>query len=118
MEKVAEQAESLNALFPIQLNLHVILALLAILVFGMQFIRFRKKHHFIMAIAFPCTLLPYLAPDNTTLFYGVGIFELIAFLLSFILSVTVDKEKKPVKTTETEQEHENKQEQKQQEENA
>lgn len=79
-----------NSYFPIKLGVHVVLALLALLVFGMQFIRFRKSHHLILAIALPCTLLPYLS-DHKTFFYAVGIGETAALLLALILSQTIDK---------------------------
>ncbi len=98
-----EKTEVINSLFPIQTGLHVFLALLSILIFGMQFIRYKKKHYLVLAIAFPCTLLPYIAQDNMTLFYGVGVFEFIALLLALILSLTVDKDKKS-KNLETQEE--------------
>lgn len=81
-----------NSFFPISMTMHIILALLALLVFGMQFIRYRKSHHLILAIALPCTLLPYLS-DNQTFFYTVGVFEGVSLLLAAILSQTVDREK-------------------------
>lgn len=81
-----------NSYFPIRLGVHLLLALLALLVFGMQFIRFRKSHHLILAIALPCTLLPYLS-DSTTFFYTVGVAEFAALIASFILSNTVDRDK-------------------------
>lgn len=81
-----------NSYFPIRLGVHLLLALLALLVFGMQFIRFRKSHHLILAIALPCTLLPYLS-DSTTFFYTVGVAEFVAIIASFILSNTIDRDK-------------------------
>ena len=81
-----------NSLFPIRMGMHIFLGMLALLVFGLQFIRYRKSHHLVLAIALPCTLLPYLT-DNINFFYGVGVAEFIALILSFILSVTVDKNK-------------------------
>lgn len=78
--------------FPISVKLHIILALLAFLVFGLQFIRFRKSHHLILAIALPCTLLPYLSPDKT-LFYAVGVGEAMALVLALLFSQTIDRDK-------------------------
>lgn len=83
--------------FPIRFELHIILALLALLVFGMQFIRFRKSHHLILAIALPCTLLPYLS-TNATLFYAVGVGEAVALLLALVFSQTIDRDKNGVQT--------------------
>ena len=81
-----------NSFFPISIKWHIILALLALLVFGSQFIRYRKSHHLILAIALPCTLLPYLS-ESQTFFYTVGVFEGVALLLSLVLSQTIDREK-------------------------
>ena len=81
-----------NSFYPIHFGMHIILALLALLVFGLQFLRFRKIHHLILAIALPCTLLPYVAPSQT-FFYGVGIAELAALVVSFVLAQTVDRDK-------------------------
>lgn len=83
-----------NSFFPISMTMHIFLALLAFLVFGMQFIRFRKSHHLVLAIALPCTLLPYLS-DNQTFFYMVGVFEAVALILAAVLSQTVDRDKEP-----------------------
>ena len=91
-----------NTFFPIDMKWHIILALLALLVFGMQFIRYRKSHHLVLAIALPCTLLPYLS-ESQTFFYTVGAFEGVALLLALFLSQTIDREKSGEKSgTDTE----------------
>ena len=41
----------------------------------------------ILAIAVPVSLLIYLAPENETLFYGVGIAEAVLLVLAFILNI-------------------------------
>ena len=87
--------------FPIRIELHIVLALLAFLVFGLQFIRYHKSHHLILAIALPCTLVPYVF-DSKTVFFAVGIGEIVALALALILSQTLDKEKEPVKEIEEE----------------
>ena len=81
-----------NSLFPIHMGMHIFLGMLALLVFGLQFIRYRKSHHLVMAIALPCTLLPYLV-DSMNFFYALGVAEFIALILAFVLSVTVDRNK-------------------------
>ncbi len=88
-----------NSLFPIKMGMHVFLGLLALLVFGLQFIRYRKWHYLVLAIAFPCTLLPYLV-DSMSFFYGLGVGEFAALILSFVLSCTIDKTKDPEPETE------------------
>lgn len=89
-----------NSFFPMDMKWHIILALLALLVFGMQFIRYRKSHHLVLAIALPCTLLPYLS-ENQTFFYTVGVFEGVAMILALILSQTVDRDKSAAKSPRT-----------------
>ncbi len=81
-----------NSLFPIKLGIHIIFALASLLVFGIQFLRYRKKYHLVLAIAIPLTLLPYLAEDNMALFYGVGAVDAIALIGALILAQTVDRD--------------------------
>ncbi|MDE6087088.1 MAG: hypothetical protein K2G25_01725 [Oscillospiraceae bacterium] len=95
-----ENAQVANSLFPIEMNFHIVLAVIAVIVFVMQFVRYRKSHYLLLAVAFPCSLLPYLNPENRTLFYGVGIFEFAALILSAILSVTIDKDKQLARNSE------------------
>ena len=83
-----------NSLFPIRMGMHIFLGLLALLVFGLQFIRYRESHHLVLAIALPCTLLPYLI-HSMSFFYGLGVVEFAAMILSCVLSFTVDKNKNP-----------------------
>ena len=93
-----------NSLFPIRMGMHIFLGMLALLVFGLQFIRYRKSHHLVLAIALPCTLLPYLT-DNINFFYGVGVAEFAALILSFILSITVDRNKNTEPAESEQEEH-------------
>jgi len=93
-----------NSLFPIRMGMHIFLGMLALLVFGLQFIRYRKSHHLVLAIALPCTLLPYLT-DNMNFFYGIGVAEFAALILSFILSVTVDRNKNSELAESEQEEH-------------
>lgn len=82
-----------NSLFPIDMTFHIVLAVLALIVFGVQFVRYRKSHYLLLAVAFPCSLLPYLDPTSLSLFHGVGVFEFVALALSAILSATIDRDK-------------------------
>ncbi len=77
------------------LFVHIALALLSLLVFGLQFIRYRKSHHLIFAIAVPCTLLLYVW-DNPVFFYSLGVGEAVAIILALIFAVTIDRNKDSV----------------------
>ncbi len=81
-----------NSLFPIKLGIHIVFALAALLVFGLQFLRYRKKYHLVLAIAIPLSLLPYLAEDNMPLFYAVGVVDALALIGALILAKTVDRD--------------------------
>jgi membrane protein implicated in regulation of membrane protease activity len=90
--------------FSISMTYHIVLAVLALLVFGYRFYRQRKMYQLVLAIAFPCTLLPY-AVNTMSFFYAVGVFEGLALLLALILSQTVDKRQKPSDSTTDPQEN-------------
>ncbi len=85
-----------NTLFPISMEMHIGFALFALFVFGLQFIRLRKKYYLVLAAAIPCSLLAYVV-DNTTFFYALGIAEGAALVLAFILAKTVDRDKEEKK---------------------
>lgn len=90
-----------NTLFPISMEMHIGFALFALFVFGLQFIRLRKKYYLVLAAAIPCSLLAYVV-DNTTFFYALGIAEGAALLLALILAKTVDRDKAPAETPKAE----------------
>lgn len=73
-----------NIYFPIRFEVHIVLTLLAILIFGLQFIRFRRPKYLILAIILPITLLPY-AVTTKTMFYTVGIAEAVGLLACLVL---------------------------------
>lgn len=82
-----------NLLFPVHPVMHISLAILAFFVFGMQFIRLRKKYHLLLAIAIPCSLLPYVV-EGRTFFYTMGVIEIAVLLVALVLAKTVDRDKK------------------------
>ncbi len=84
-----------NSLFPIEIGIHIAFALVSLIVFGLQYLRFRKKYHLVLAIAIPLSLLPYLAEDNMTLFYAVGAIDALALIAALVLSKTIDKDPAP-----------------------
>ncbi len=88
-----------STLFPIRPEMHIILAVFSLIVFGVQFIRYRKKYHLLLAIGIPCSLLPYLF-DSRMLFYGVGIAEGLLLIACLILAKTVDRDREATEADE------------------
>ena len=76
-----------KTLFPITMEKHIIFCAVAAVFFLLQFIRTKRIYQLILAIAVPISLLIYIAPENETLFYGVGIAEAALLLLAFILNI-------------------------------
>lgn len=79
-------------LFPFPFNTHLIFCCLAIVFFAILFSREKKPYQLIMGIAIPFSLVIWLS-DSRTLFYAVGIIELILLLAAFITSI-IFKDKK------------------------
>lgn len=81
-----------NTLFPISMEVHIVFALVSLIIFGMQFIRLRKKYYLVLALAIPCSLLAYVIPGST-FFCCLGVAEAAAMLVALILAKTVDRDK-------------------------
>ena len=79
-------------LFPFPFNTHLIFCCLAIVFFTILFSREKKPYQLIMAVAIPFSLVIWLS-DSRTLFYAVGIIEVILLLAAFITSI-IFKDKK------------------------
>ena len=76
-----------KTLFPITMEKHMIFCAVATVFFLLQFIRTKRIYQLILAIAVPLSLVVYAAPENTTVFYGVGIAEAVLLALAFILNI-------------------------------
>ncbi len=72
--------------FPIGMKAHIILALAALLVFGLQFVRLRKPRFLILAVILPLTMVPHFI-NSRLLFNIIGIVEAVCLLIVCILSV-------------------------------
>lgn len=77
----------LNTLYPIGVTRHTVFCIFATLFFLAQFFRTKRWHQMILAIAIPCSLLVYIAPDNRTLYYGIGILEAVLLAAAFVCSI-------------------------------
>lgn len=88
-------------LFIISQQKHIIFACVAAVFFLLQFVRTKRLYQLILAIAIPASLLIYIAPENKTFFYGVGIAEAVMLLAAFIAStVRAHKDAKQKKAEE------------------
>lgn len=76
-----------KTLFPITMEKHIIFCAVATVFFLLQFIRTKRIYQLILAIAVPLSLVVYAAPENTTVFYGVGIAEAVLLVLAFITNL-------------------------------
>lgn len=73
--------------FPISLPYHIVFCAVAFAFFLFQFIRLRRPHQLIFAIAIPASLLIYIRPADSDWFYGVGLFEAVLILGAIVLSI-------------------------------
>ncbi len=76
-----------TTLFAIGMQKHVIFVICAVLFFIIQFVRTRRWYQLVMATAFAVSLLIYAAPENNTLFYGVGIAEAVLLLTALVMNI-------------------------------
>lgn len=74
-------------MFPISQDKHLIFCILATLLFLLQFVRTKRWYQLVMAIAIPASLLIYVQPENKTIYFGVGILEVVLLLLALILNI-------------------------------
>jgi glycerol-3-phosphate acyltransferase PlsY len=77
-------------LFPISFNAHIIFTIVAVLFFVMQFIRQRQLYQILTAIAVPIPLILY-KYTSITVFYSVGIIELILIVAIGIMLFSTGK---------------------------
>ena len=94
-------------LFPFPFRLHLGFCCIALVFFVLRFIKEKLPYQLIMAVAIPFSLIIWIS-NSKTLFYTVGIIELVLIVSAFVTSI-VFKKKEPVPETaepvqETEQE--------------
>ncbi len=83
---LTQQAEIENpTLFPFPFNMHLIFACLATVFFVYRFATQKLPYQLIMAIAIPASLLIWVS-ESRTLFYAVGIIELVLILAALVTS--------------------------------
>ena len=93
------------ALFPFPIGLYAIFCVIALAFFVFRFMKEKAPYQLIMAIAIPFSLLIGLS-NGKTLFYLVGIVELLLLISAFVVSIVCKKktpETMPEKSEETEE---------------
>ena len=65
--------------FPISFTWHLVFCILACVFFIIQYVRSKKSYQLLAAIGIPASLCIYFQPENSSLFYSVGVFEAVIF---------------------------------------
>ncbi len=86
-----------NLYFYATVKFHVVLAILALIICVVMFIRKKKYHHLVLALALPATLLVYTTKTQTG-FSFVGLTVAVAMVAAVVLEYTVDKDKETPET--------------------
>lgn len=76
-----------TTLFPIGSTRHTVFCVIVSIFFVLQFLRTKRWYQLIMAVAVAFSMIVYIAPENKTLFYTVGIIELILLLAALVVGV-------------------------------
>lgn len=92
-------------LFPFSFKIHVIFSCIAFVFLLFQFIRQKRPYQAIMAVAIPASLIIWLS-ESRTLFYGVGIMEIV-FLLAALVTSIVFRDKSEEKGSKSDDKQEN-----------
>ncbi|MBR1592215.1 MAG: hypothetical protein IJ666_04310 [Ruminococcus sp.] len=86
-------------LFPFPFGLHVAFSVFAVIFLVYRFVKEKYPYQLIMAAAIPISLIIWVS-DNKTLFYAIGIIELVLMLIAMLTSMFIKKpEKKPAEET-------------------
>lgn len=92
--------------FPFPFPLHLIFAIIATAFLIFRFVTNKKPYQLIMAVAIPISLILRIPSATQTLFYVIGLIELILIIAAFVTSLIFrDKstpEKETAENTETE----------------
>lgn len=73
------------SLFPFPFSFHLVLSLIAVVFFIFRFYQQKRPFQLIFAIAVPFSMLVWLS-ESKTLFYAVGIFELLFIIAAIVTS--------------------------------
>lgn len=80
-------------LFPFPFQHHLIFCCIAMVFFAYLYVKYKKPHQLVMAIAIPLTLVLWIS-ESRMLFYAIGIIEVLMLITAFVLSI-IHKKKHP-----------------------
>lgn len=81
-------------LFPFPFTFHLVFSLLAMIFFFLMYGKEKKPYQAIFGVAIPISLAVWIS-DSKTVFYAVGVIELILILAAFVVTLIYNsKEKK------------------------
>ncbi|MGN0591829.1 MAG: hypothetical protein ACI4JQ_01120 [Ruminococcus sp.] len=72
--------------FPISFTWHLVFSILACVFFLIQYVRMKKSYQLLIAIGIPASLCIYIQPEDSTLFYTVGAFEIVLLLGALVFA--------------------------------
>lgn len=77
-------------LFPFPFPHHLVFCCIALIFFGYMYMKYKRPHQLIMAIAIPLSLIIWVSTSKT-LFYVVGIIEVLLLLAALVLNIIYRK---------------------------
>lgn len=84
---LAETKMENPSFFPFPFPLHLIFAIIATAFLVFRFVTNKKPFQLIMAIAIPVSLILWIPTASKTLYYTVGLIELILIIVAFVTSL-------------------------------
>jgi len=89
-------------LFPFPFHVHLIFSMISTLFFFAMYNKYHKPYQLLMGFAVPISLVIWLS-ESKSLFYGVGIIELILLFASFLITIILKIKNKKAKQRETQE---------------
>ncbi|MDE5946798.1 MAG: hypothetical protein K2G63_05815 [Oscillospiraceae bacterium] len=80
-------------LFPFPFPHHLVFCCIAMIFFGYLYMKYKKPHQLIMAIAIPFSLIVWIS-ESRTLFYAMGLIEVVLIIFAIVTNI-IHKKKYP-----------------------
>lgn len=96
---LAETKMENPSFFPFPFPLHLIFAVIATAFLIFRFVTNKKPFQLIMAVAIPISLILWIPTASRTLYYVIGLIELILIIVAFVTSLIFRDKSTPEKET-------------------